>query len=138
MAVPVPVLSRMDVLLSFPPNTLLAESPAVEAISMKSAIAGGLLVAEIVCSLSLCVAANCKIRKTANRIQPTRTHSDPMRWLRTRRRRFSCIAGLVFISRIDGHLESDLGQVGFLVQRMWDNLRHRSAPTFSIRGMKKL
>src|SRR5260370_36823106 len=88
MAAPVPVLSRMYVLLSFPPNTLLAESPAVQAISMKSAIAGGLLVAEIVCSLSVCVAASRKTRKTANRIQP-RTHSDPLEWLRARLREFS-------------------------------------------------
>src|SRR5436853_3143222 len=116
MAAPVPVLSRMYVLLSFPPNTLLAERPAVEAISMKSAITGGLLVAEIVCSLSACFVASCKIMKAANRIQPTRTRGDPLRRLRTRCRGFLCMARLIFISRIDGHWENDLGQVGFLVQ----------------------
>jgi len=97
----------MYVLLCFPPNTLLAESPAVEAISMKSAIAGDLLGAEIVCSLSECVVASWKIRKTANRIQPTRTLLIPCDGFVHDVGDFHACA-LIFISRIDSHWESDL------------------------------
>jgi len=45
---------------------------------------------------------------------------------------------VIFISRIDGYWESDLDQVGFLVQQMCNSLHHRSAPAFLIHGMKKL
>src|SRR6266480_5316185 len=44
---------------------------------------------------------------------------------------------VILISRIDGHWEGDLGQLGFSIQRMRESLYHKSVPVFSIHGMNK-